>query len=161
MTHAPVMKSYTVRNWISSYVRMVNGERVEHVVYSGHNTQESAERCASRVAARYGDVVAIKATPVDHVHEYEYGGEGVYDGYQWHLDGTFSAKPGQEVTREIYDDMFDCLPSISLPRLPETQGFAAGFLVGEPYDHVNGKAIYSAFAQRDGRCFFLGYLPAR
>ena len=161
MTHVPVMKSYTVRNWISSYVRLVNGQRIEYVVYSGHDTQESAEYSAARAAARYDDVVAVNATPVDHVYEYEYGGEGVYDGYQWHLDRNFSAKPGQEITREIYDSMFDCLPPHSLPRLPETQGYTAGFLMGEPYDHVNGKAVYSAFGRRGDRCFFLGYLPAR
>lgn len=162
MAHAPEMKSYTVRNWISSFVRLVDGQRVEHVVYSGHETQESAEYSAARASSRYDDVVEVKATPVDHVYEYEYCGEDVYDNYRWHLDRSFAAKPGQEVTPEIYENMFDCLPPHSLPRLPETKGYFAGFLVGEPNHHdERGRAHYAAFGKRDGRCFFLGYLPAR
>lgn len=162
MTRVPVMKSYTVRSWISSFVRLVDGQRIEHVVYSGHDTQESAEYSAARAAARYDDVVAVNATPADRVYEYEYGGEGVYDGYQWHLDRSFSAKPGQEVTEEIYHNMLDCMPPLSLPRIPETQGYIAGFLMGEPDHHdERGRACYAAFGRTGGKCFFLGYLPAR
>lgn len=161
MAHAPETRSYTIRNWQSSFTRMVDGSPVMTVVYSGHDTRESAEYSAARASSRYDDVIAVEATPVDRVYEYEYCGEDVYDNYRWHLDGSFAAKPGQEVTPEIYQNMFDCLPPHDLPRLPETQGYTAGFLVGEAYDHVNGKAIYAAFGRCGERCFFLGYLPAR
>ncbi|MBR6570411.1 MAG: hypothetical protein IKK75_08170 [Clostridia bacterium] len=162
MAHAPVTKSYTVRTWQSAFERIVDGSRVLTVVYSGHDTRESAEYSAARAAARYDNVVSVTATPVDHVYEYEYCGEDVYDGYRWHLDCNFSAKPGQEVTPEIYHNMLDCMPPLSLPRLPETQGYIAGFLVGEPHDHdERGRALYAAFGRTGERCFFLGYLPAR
>lgn len=84
----------------------------------------------------------------------------VYDLSRWQSDGSFSASPGQEVSHDVYQQMIECLPPLSLPRLTETKGFEAGFLLGEPYDHVNGRAVYAAFGRRDGRCFFLGYLPA-
>lgn len=161
MTNAPVMKSYTVRKWQSSFTRMVDGSPVLTVVHSGHDTRESAEHSAARTASRYDNIIAVEATPVDHVYEYEYCGDDVYDGYRWHLDRSFAARPGQEVTPEIYENMFDCLPPLNLPRLPETRGYTAGFLVGEPNDHVNGEAVYAAFGRRDGRCFFIGYLPSR
>ena len=161
MSHAPVMKSYTVRSWQSSFTRLVNGSPVMTVVYSNHDTRESAEYSAARASSRYDGVIAVEATPVDRVYEYEYCGDDVYDGYRWHKDGSFSANPGQEVTPEIYQDMFDCLPPRRLPHIPETQGYTAGFLVGEPHDHANGKAVYAAFGRCGERCFFIGYLPER
>ena len=157
------IKSYTERTWQSAFTRMTDGRRLMTVVYSGHSTQQEAETCARRHAGRYDDVVSIDVTPIDHSHEYEYCGEDVYNGYMWHLDGSFAARPGQEVTPEIYNHMLDCLPPISLPRTPETAGYSAGFLVGEAYDSdpKTGKARYAAFARSCGRCFFLGYLPAK
>ena len=159
MQSAPVMKSYTVRKWQSTFTRTVDGSKVMTVVYSDHDTKESAEYSAARASSRYDNVISVEAMPVDHVYEYEYCGEDVYNAYNWHLDRTFSAKPGQEVTPEIYERMFDCLPPLELPHLPETQGFTGGFLVGEPQDHVNGKAVFAAFGRCGKRCFFLGYLP--
>lgn len=161
MSHAPVMKSYTVRSWQSSFTRLVDGSPVMTVVYSNHDTRESAEYSAARVSSRYDGVISVEATPVDRVYEYEYCGDDVYDGYSWHKDGAFAANPGQEVTPEIYRYMFDCLPPRSLPRIPETQGYAAGFLVGEPHDQVNGKTVYAAFGRCGEQCFFIGYLPER
>lgn len=161
MSHAPVMKSYTVRSWQSSFTRLVDGSPVMTVVYSNHDTRESAEYSAARASSRYDGVISVEATPVDRVYEYEYCGDDVYDGYRWHKDGVFAANPGQEVTPEIYRDMFDCLPPRRLPRIPETQEYATGFLVGEPHDHVNGNAVYAAFGRCGERCFFLGYLPER
>lgn len=158
----PVIKTYTVRKWKGSFTRIVNGAPVETVVYSDYDSRESAEYGAARVSSRYDNVIAVEVMPVDHVYEYEYCGEDVYNAYNWHLDRNFSAKPGQEVTPEIYARMLDCVPPISLPRIPETQGYTSGFLMGEPHYHDDrGRAHYAAFGKRDGRCFFLGYLPER
>ena len=154
-------RTYTVRSWTSSFTRLVNGSPVMTVVYSNHESKESAEYSAARASSRYDGVIVVEATPFDRVYEYEYCGDDVYDAYRWHLDRTFAAKPGQEVTPEIYSQMLDVLPPLSLPRLPETQGCSAGFLVGEPDHHDEyGRAFYAAFGKREGRCFFLGYLPA-
>lgn len=83
----------------------------------------------------------------------------IYNHNQWQQDRTFSAHPGQEITPEIYEDMFNCLPPLRLPCLPQTEGFIAGFLSSEPHAYVNGKAVYAAFGRRNDRYFFLGYLP--
>ena len=162
MAHEPLTKSYTVRTWQSSFTRMVDGVAVKTVVYSGHDTRQSAEYSAARASSRYDNVVAVDVTPVDHSYAYEDCGEDVYNAYQWHFDGNFSAKPGQQVTPEIYQTMLDCMPPFSLPRIPETQEYEAGFLVGEPHHHDGqGRAHYAAFARNGNSCFFLGYLPAR
>lgn len=157
------MKSYTERTWQNAFTRMADGRRLMTVVYSGHSTQQEAETCARHHARRYDDVVSIDVTPIDHSYEYEYCSEDVYNGYAWHLDGSFAAHPRQEVTPEIYRQMLDCLPPLSLPRTPETAGCSAGFLVGEAYDSDprTGKARYAAFGRSGDRCFFLGYLPAK
>ena len=156
------IKSYTERTWQSAFTRLTDGCRQMTVIYSGHGTRQEAEACACCHAGRYDDVVSIDVTPIDHSYEYEYCGEDVYNGYMWHLDGSFAARPGQEVTPEIYNHMLDCLPPISLPRTPETAGYSAGFLAGEPYDcdPETGRTRYAAFAKRNGHCFFLGYLAA-
>ncbi len=157
------IKSYTERTWQSAFTRMVDDRRLMTVVYSGHSTQQEAEACARRYAGCYDDVVSIDVTSIDHSYEYEYCGKDVYNGYMWRLDGNFAARPGQEVTPEIYHHMLDCLPPLSLPRTPETAGYSAGFLVGEANDSdpETGKARYAAFARSGDRCFFLGYLPAK
>ena len=157
------IRTYAERTWQSAFVRRIDGRRETIVVYSGHSTQQEAEAAAQRSAGRYDDVESINATPVDHSYEYEYCGETVYNGYMWHLDGSFAAHPGQEVTPEIYRQMLDCLPPLSLPRTPETAGYSAGFLVGEPHDSdpKTGKTRYAAFGRSGDRCFFLGYMPAK
>ena len=85
----------------------------------------------------------------------------IYTREDWQRDGSFKAVPGQEVAEEIYREMLDCMPPYSLPRIPATQGYCGGFLVGEPtdYDPETSKLRYMAFAQRGGRCYYLGLLP--
>lgn len=39
-----------------------------------------------------------------------------YTVMQWELDGDFSAVPGQEIAPEIYDDLLNVVPPLSLPR---------------------------------------------
>lgn len=156
-------KAYAERTWQSAFTRAVDGRRKITVVYSGHSTQQEAETCARRHAGRYDDVVSIDVTPIDHSYEYEYCGEDVYNGYMWHLDGRFAARPGQEVTPEIYQSMLDVVPPIRLPRTPETAGYEAGYLMGEAHDAdpETGKPRYLAFARSGESCYYLGLLPAK
>ncbi len=85
----------------------------------------------------------------------------IYTRAQWHKDGSFSAKVGQEVEEYIYEEMFDVLPPL---RLPKESGYLAGFRVGEPHSHEQSKktgewlAHYAAFGKKDGKCYFLGYM---
>ena len=84
----------------------------------------------------------------------------VYDSDDWTRDETFSAVPGQEVTREIYDHMLNCMPPLHLPHCRRTQGFTAGFMMGEPTSSDKaGRLLYSAFGRVGERCYFIGLLP--
>ena len=86
-----------------------------------------------------------------------------YTREDWHQDRTFSAAPGQEVEEEIYAYFLDCMPPLRLPRCRETQGFSAGFLMGEPHstDPQTGQTLFLAFARAAGRHYYVGLLPAR
>lgn len=85
----------------------------------------------------------------------------VYTREQWHRDGTFSAKEGQEVEEYIYWEMYDVLPPL---RLPKESGYSAGFRVSEPYAHAQSQKTgewlpcYAAFGKRDGKYYFIGYM---
>ena len=57
-----------------------------------------------------------------------------YTRQDWQRDKTFAALPGQEIEPEIYDHMLNALPPLRLPRCPQTDGFIAGFMLGEPWD---------------------------
>lgn len=48
--------------------------------------------------------------------------EGVYTKEQWHKDGSFNAFPGQEVSREVYDEMLDVLPPVVAANRAAAQG---------------------------------------
>lgn len=89
----------------------------------------------------------------------------IYTREQWARDNSFGAAPGQEIDPEIYEDMFEVLPPLRLPRGAEFPvQVAAGFMVSEPYTHaeVNGrwKAFYSAFGRNGDKCYYLGYYSA-
>lgn len=85
----------------------------------------------------------------------------IYTREQWTKDREFSAKVGQEVTEEIYEDFFDMLPPL---RLPRESGYTAGFRISEPYIHEESKktgewlAHYAAFGKKDGKYYFLGHM---
>lgn len=85
----------------------------------------------------------------------------IYTREQWAADRNFSAKVGQEVEEDIYEQMLDCLPPL---RLPRECGYSAGFRVGEPYIHEQSAktgewlAHYAAFGKKDGKCYFLGHM---
>jgi len=84
-----------------------------------------------------------------------------YTNENWNYDESFSAVPGQEVTEEIYEDMFEVLPPYSLPRCKRTEEYSCGFMVSEPATHDlnTGKALYSAFGKRGDKYYFIGLLP--
>ena len=86
-----------------------------------------------------------------------------YTEEDWSRDIEFAAAPGQEITEEIYEDRYDVLPIISLPRCQRTEGYTAGFMVSEPLcsDPETGKLMYGAYGKKDGKYYFIGILPRR
>ena len=86
-----------------------------------------------------------------------------YTNENWHDDESFNAVPGQEVTEEIYEDMFDVLPPYRLPRCKRTAEYTSGFMVSEAaaHDLNTGKALYSAFGKSGDKYYYIGLLPCR
>ena len=84
-----------------------------------------------------------------------------YTNEDWARDESFAAAPGQEVTERIYEYMLNVLQPIRLPRCKRTEGFSAGFMVGEAAssDLDTGKTLYSAFGKCGERYYFIGLLP--
>lgn len=88
--------------------------------------------------------------------------KAVYTREQWRRDRNFSAEIGQEVEEDIYYEMLDCLPPLSLPNTETTSGYSAGFRVGEPYIHAQSAktgeftAFYAAFGKKGNKYYFLG-----
>ncbi len=83
----------------------------------------------------------------------------IYTREDWTRDRNFSAKPGQEIEEDIYEDMFDALPPYGLPRRPETAGYT-GFCMGEPANtDKDGHLTYLAFGKLRGKCYYLGEMP--
>lgn len=85
--------------------------------------------------------------------------EGVYTKEQWHKDGSFNAFPGQEVSREVYDEMLDVLPPLSLPIELRSRGFK-GFMVGEPKSSNSKGLTFDTFVRMGWRCYYQGALNA-
>ena len=89
----------------------------------------------------------------------------IYTVEQWEKDNNFNATPGQEIEVEIYEQMLEVLPPLSLPRAEYPVTVSNGFMVSEPYAHanVNGhyRAFYSAFGRNGGRCYYLGYYSTK
>lgn len=79
----------------------------------------------------------------------------VYTSEQWAKDRTFSAVAGQEITEEIYYEMFNVMP---IQNLKYGHGCDAGFRTTEPYthDYETGKPLYMAFGKKDGKYYYLG-----
>ncbi len=89
--------------------------------------------------------------------------DAVYTCDDWARDESFAAIPGQEIAEDVYDEMFNCMPPLYLPRCERTRPFSAGFMMGEP----NGteprtcKTTYLAFGKTGNRYYFIGSLPER
>lgn len=88
---------------------------------------------------------------------------------QWEKDVTFSAKPGQQITEDIYDEMLMIMPPLRLPKKAEWEAMTklnisvkAGFLMGEPV-RSGGEwgMLYHAFGiGENGKYYFLGDMPS-
>lgn len=79
----------------------------------------------------------------------------IYTREDWQRDRVFSARPGQLISEEIYDDMLNCIPPYHLPE--ETSGMvSAGFLMGEPAASDQRGALYHAFGSNGGKYIYLG-----
>ena len=85
----------------------------------------------------------------------------IYTRFDWRNDNTFKAAHGQEIEEEIYNHMLNCMPPHTLPKNELTSGYIGGFLVGEPYDFdpEYGCLRYAAFGRRNGKFYFIGYMP--
>lgn len=77
----------------------------------------------------------------------------IYTSEDWAADRSFGAEAGQEITEEVYDEMFNVMP---IQRLKEAHGCTAGFRTTEPYCYKNGQPLYMAFGKRDGKYYYLG-----
>lgn len=82
----------------------------------------------------------------------------IYDMAQWGVDGIFSARPGQQITQEIYEHMLNCMPPLYLPDNESGITVSAGFMMGEPYDHKNGQNIFLAFGKNQQGYYYLGHM---
>lgn len=79
----------------------------------------------------------------------------VYTMEKWQQDRSFSAEPGQEITEDVYNEMFNCMPPKTLPQGKAEQALQdyhipvhAGFLMGASKlafgmnDYGKGKHYY-------------------
>lgn len=89
--------------------------------------------------------------------------EAVYTSDDWTRHKNFGAVPGQEVTEDIYEYMFDVMPIAHLPRCGVTREYNSGFLSLEAADHdpQTGRARYMAFGKRGGKFYYIGHLPVK
>ncbi len=71
---------------------------------------------------------------------------------------TEVAERGDEVSQEIYDNMLNIMPPISLRG---GQGYYAGFQVGEAYCHKEDKEgrfrpQFMTFVKSEDKCYYMG-----
>lgn len=99
----------------------------------------------------------------------------MYTREQWEKDRAFSAKPGEEITEDIYNEMYNCMPPLRLPKETALKALEeykvpvhAGFLMGEPHTSSKEGLLYLAFGMNNyggskpPRYFYLGLsLPAK
>ena len=80
----------------------------------------------------------------------------IYTMEQWQKDRDFKAEPGQEISADVYDEMLNAMPPLSMPK--ETARAAlrglnipvhTGFLMGEPTDSSPQGLLYRAFGMND------------
>lgn len=82
--------------------------------------------------------------------------EQIYTMQQWQADRDFKAEPGQEITADVYDEMLNVIPPLSLPKEAARHALRtlnipvhAGFLMGEPTDSSADGLLYRAFGMND------------
>ena len=76
----------------------------------------------------------------------------VYTMEKWNEDESFKALPGQEITEDVYNKMFNCMPPGRLPHDVRRQALekynlpiSAGFLMGEPAADGKKGPLFMAF----------------
>lgn len=79
-----------------------------------------------------------------------------YTMENWKADREFKAQPGQEITEQVYEEMFNCMPPQRLPRSKANQALQdynipvhAGFLMGEPHSAGKTGQLFLAFGMND------------
>lgn len=89
--------------------------------------------------------------------------DAVYTSDDWSRHKSFGAVPGQEVTEDVYEYMFNVMPILSLPRCGIVRQYDCGWMVSEPatHDPQTGRSLYNAFGKRGGRFYFIGLLPRK
>ena len=89
--------------------------------------------------------------------------EQAYTMDHWRADRDFKARPGQEVSPDVYEEMLNVMPPIRLSE--EAAAIArdrfgilrsAGFLMGEPHASDQDGPLYLAFVSTGGKCYFIG-----
>lgn len=80
----------------------------------------------------------------------------VYTSKQWAEDGSFKAAPGQEIEEAVYNELFNVMPPLPLPRVATTKAqelynipVHAGFMMGEPQRHDEQGALFLAFGRNN------------
>lgn len=81
----------------------------------------------------------------------------IYTMEQWKADRDFKAEAGQEISAEVYEEMLNVMPPLSLPKGKALQALQdykipahAGFMMGEPTTcDSEGRELYRAFAMND------------
>lgn len=89
--------------------------------------------------------------------------ETVYTRQDWIRDRELNAVAGQEIEESIYNEMFEVLPPLNLPRCERTEGYTAGFMVSEAdsIDPLGRGTLYNAYGKKDGRYYYIGLLPQK
>lgn len=87
----------------------------------------------------------------------------MYTRADWERDRNLNAAAGQEIDPEIYEEMFNVLPPLRLPRNNRrVLDYDCGFLCSEPHtsDPIKAEMLYMAFGKREGRCYYIGLIPS-
>ena len=91
----------------------------------------------------------------------------LYTMERWKEDRTFKADPGQQITEEVYDEMLNVMPPLTLPTETARQAHRnynipvhAGFLMGEPSGSDRDGLLYLAFGSnnygKENKFYYLG-----
>ena len=88
----------------------------------------------------------------------------IYTREDWSKDRIFSAVPGQEVTKDVYDEMFNCMPPRRLSAEAQEKACAeglcvfSGFMMGEPHSCDRHGELYLAFgiSTGTGKHYYIG-----
>lgn len=95
----------------------------------------------------------------------------IYTKERWKQDVVFSAKAGQQVSEEVYNEMLNCHPPKNITKdicNSIDKKFDViiheGFLMGEPFaNNSKGEQLYMTFVKSDfgkgAKCHYVGLYP--